>query len=132
MFGIDANHGFLGSLITTLVLLAVVVRSGKSKSLAIHVPAVLLTLAALAFTIVFAKKLGPHYDLHAAGVITPIHLWIAKLATAAYLAPLVTGLMTWRDRKWRSLHGKLAFTTIALTVVTALTGTLMLMWAPEL
>ncbi len=131
MFGIDATIGFLGSFGATLVLLGVVVWSGKRARLAIHLTSVAATVGALATTIAFAKALGHHYDLHAAGPITPIHLWIAKVATAAYVLPLVTGVMTLLDRKWRGVHNKVAIATLALTIVAAGTGTWMLLAAPR-
>ena len=70
----------------------------------------------LGVTIVFAERLGHEYDLDAAGAIKPVHLTLAKIATAAYLAPLTTGVMTWRNRRWRRVHLVAACATLALTV----------------
>ena len=39
----------------------------------------------LAITIYWAEQLGEEYDLETAGVITPIHLWMAKFTVAAWL-----------------------------------------------
>ena len=91
--------------------------------------AVAATVVCLALAIRAALGVGEHYDLEAAGIVTPIHLWIAKVTTAAYLLPVVTGVLTWRNDRWRNLHGKLAFVVLALTVVTTATGSLMLLWA---
>jgi hypothetical protein len=76
--------------------------------------------------------MGTHYDLAAAGLITPVHLWLAKLTTLAYLAPISTGVLTLRDPSWRPRHRLCAFAVLGMTVATAITGTWMLLAAERL
>jgi len=90
------------------------------------------TVTALGVTIWFAVEMGKHYDLPSAGLITPVHLWLAKGTTLAYLAPLATGLRTLRHPAWRRRHRVCALVVLALTVATAVTGTWMLLAAPRL
>lgn len=124
--------GFLGSLALTLCGLGLVFWSGMRARLRVHLPAVACTVALLGLTIWFAERLGGEYDLEAAGAIKPVHLLLAKLATAAYLAPLATGVLTWRNRRWRPVHRVAACATLALTVSAAVTGTWMLLAAEPL
>ena len=127
-----AERGFVAFLALTLVLLGVVVWSGLNARRRIHLPCVAATLLALGSTIYCAMRMGEHYDLAAAGAITPVHLWLAKGTTLAYLAPLATGVLTLRDPSWRPRHRVCAFTVLALTVATAITGTWMLLAAERL
>jgi len=127
-----AELGFVGFLALTLVLLGVVVATGLRALRRIHVTCVALALAALATTIYYAVKMGEHYDLASAGVITPIHLNLTKITTLAYLAPLVTGWMTTRNPARRPWHRRCAFVVLALTVATAVTGTWMVLASDRL
>jgi hypothetical protein len=124
--------GFAGFLGLTVSLLGVVVASGLKARLRVHLPAVALALASLGVTIYFAEKLGREFDLKAAGAIYPVHLFVAKVATAAYLLPIATGVRTLRDRTRRRAHFASAMLVLALTVLTAITGTWMLLAAPRL
>lgn len=124
--------GFVGCLVLTLALLGLVVWSGHRARRRVHLPCVAATLVALGATIWFAETMGEHYDLASAGLITPVHLGLAKLTTLFYLGPLVTGLLTLRDPAWRPRHRVLAFVTLALTVATAVTGTWMLLASERL
>jgi hypothetical protein len=127
-----AERGFVACLALTLVLLAAVVGTGLGARRRAHVSLVAATLASLAATIVLARRMGAHYDLAAAGTITPVHLWIAKLTTLAYLAPITTGVLTIRDARWRPRHRVCAFVVLGMTVATAITGTWMLLAAERL
>ena len=127
-----AERGFVLFLALTLVLLAAVVWSGLRARRRLHLPCVAATLAALGTTIYYAERMGAHYDLAAAGLITPVHLWLAKLTTLAYLAPLTTGALTIRSATWRPRHRRCALVVLALTVATAITGTWMLLAAERL
>lgn len=127
-----SERGFVAFLALTLVLLACVVRTGLKARRRVHLACVTATLVALGTTIWFAEKMGAHYDLSAAGWITPVHLWLAKGTTLAYLAPLTTGVLTTRDPTWRPRHRVCAFTVLALTVATAVTGTWMLLASERL
>ena len=82
-------------------------------------------LVSIGTTIYFAERLGEVYDVQTAGAITPIHLTLAKVTTLAYLLPVVTGVLTWRNISWKPLHAKFAYTVLALTVLTAVTGTIL-------
>jgi hypothetical protein len=127
----DPTVGFPLFLGATVVLLGAVVWTGLTARVAIHIPLVALTLVSLALAIYFALGLGRLYDLKAAGAITPTHMVIARIATASYLLPIVTGVMTLRSRKHRRLHFWMAMLVIVLTVVTAITGTWMLLLSPR-
>jgi hypothetical protein len=129
---VSTTGGFLGSLALTLCGLGLVFWSGLRARMRVHLPAVAVTVALLGLTIWFAERLGREYDLAAAGAIKPVHLALAKLATAAYLAPLATGVLTWRDRRWRRLHLVAACATLVLTVAAAVTGTWMVFAAEPL
>ncbi len=127
-----AERGFVVCLALTLVLLAAVVWTGLRARRRLHLPCVAATLAVLGTTIYFAEQMGEHYDLASAGLITPVHLWLAKLTTLAYLAPLATGALTIRSATWRPRHRVCAFVVLAMTVATAVTGTWMLLAAERL
>jgi hypothetical protein len=127
-----AEAGFVSSLALTLALLAGVVATGLRARRRLHLALVGATLLALGATIAFAERMGAHYDLAAAGAITPVHHFLAKATTLAYLAPLTSGLLTLRDPRWRPRHRACAFTVLALTVITAVTGTWMLLAAERL
>lgn len=124
--------GFFGFFGATLVALIVVFWSGHHGRLRLHIPAVIGTVALLGTTIYFAERLGHHYDLAATGRIYPVHLFLAKLATASYLLPLLSGIITLRRPPFRPVHRGLAILTLLLTVAAAGTGTLMLWRAQPL
>ena len=110
----------------TLCLLALVVATGLAARRRWHIPLVVLALAALGATIRAAVLVGKHYDLPSAGIITPVHLWLAKVTTVLYVLPLATGIRTLFAPGTRKLHRKVAFLVLGMTVLTAITGTAML------
>jgi len=116
----------------TLLCLALVVYTGLRARVRLHLVCVGAALVALGTAIWMAVRLGRYYDLEAAGAITDVHLLIAKLTTALYVLPLTTGVMTLYNRRHKRLHFRLALVVLALTVVTAVTGTWMLLTAPRL
>jgi hypothetical protein len=129
---IDVKVGlalFLGLTVATLVLVVVTGLKARVRS---HIALVITALVFLGCAIYFAVQVGRLYDLKSAGLITPIHLTVAKLATAAYLLPLISGLATLRDRKHKPLHFKLALVALSLTAIAAVTGSLMLWMASPL
>ena len=67
--------------------------------------------------------------IESAGVITPIHMTMAKINRAAYALPIVTGLRTLKNPANRKLHGRVAWSVLIFTVLTSATGGLMLLWA---
>lgn len=120
---------FLG--LTVGLLIADVV-TGRRGALRTHLSCVALTFVCLGVTIYFAEGLGELYDLEAAGAITPVHLTLAKLTTAAYLLMVVTGVRTLRDRSRRRAHRLAAVVVLTMTVVTAVTGAAMLARSPRI
>ncbi|MFT5048883.1 MAG: hypothetical protein ACI8QZ_000270 [Chlamydiales bacterium] len=127
----DPVTGFATFLLLTVVLLIVDVTTGLKGLLRIHLPCVMLTVVSLGVAIYFAERLGELYDIREAGMITPIHLALAKGTTAAYLLPVITGIRTLRDRSRRRTHRHVAFSVLALTVLTAGTGMLMILNSPR-
>ena len=121
--------GFVAFFAVTLVLLAVVTWTGLRAMRRVHIPCVVATLAALAITIHYAYQLGKVYDLKSAGWITPLHLTLAKITTLSLLAPAITGVRTLFVPSTRKLHRMLAFFALGLTVLSAITGTIMILLA---
>jgi hypothetical protein len=124
--------GFVLFLLLTLGCLAGAVSSGLRAKRRVHLTCVAGAVACLGVTIHFALGVGKLYDLAAAGWITPVHLWMAKVATASYLLPVASGLRTIYHPPTRKLHRKIAFLVLSLTVLTAITGTWMLLAARRL
>lgn len=125
----SATAGFLVSLGATLACLCVAVLTGRAARRRLHVLSVAGAVACLATTIWYALAVGEIYDLATAGTITPVHLWLARVTTACYLLPVATGIATvWKPVR-RRVHGRLAYFVLAMTVVTAVTGTIMLLLA---
>lgn len=123
----SAGTGFAVFLIATSTLLAVVVVTGLRARRRVHIPAVAAMAVSLVCAIVFAERLGEEFDVHTAGIITPIHLTLAKITTAGYLLPIATGIRTLRNPAGRALHGRIAFVLVGLTVATTVTGLAMLL-----
>ncbi|MEO0650035.1 MAG: hypothetical protein AAFZ65_05105 [Planctomycetota bacterium] len=128
----DPTTGFLFFLGLTVVLLGAVAWTGFTKRIALHIPLVVASVASLGGAIVFALRLGDLYDLESAGLITPVHLTLAKVATAAYVLPLVTGVQTMFDRERRHRHKQAAFIALGLTLAATATGAWMLLAAERL
>lgn len=118
--------GFGLSFGLTLVLLGAVAWTGKRRRVRVHVTCVALTLASLAWTIHEAYGVGAVYDLSTSGAVGRIHLLLAKVTTAAFLAPLATGILSLRRARLRSVHRKVAWSVLLLTVVSAATGVWMM------
>lgn len=111
----------------TLAALAAAVVTGFKARRRWHITSVASAVVTLGATIYFALELGKLYDLESAGVITPIHLTLAKVTTAALLLPVAAGVRTIYRPASRALHRRLAFVALSLTVVTAITGAIMIM-----
>ncbi len=123
---------FVAFLAITLCLLGCVVFTGKRAQRKRHVTFVILSLASLGTTIFFAEKLGKLYDLEAAGVITPIHLTLAKLTVFSYLLPIGLGIATTRRRSLLPWHRRAAYFALGATVLTSITGTWMILAAERI
>ena len=123
---------FVAALAVTLVLLGGVVVTGLRKQRRRHLPLVALAVLSLGITIYFAERLGKHLDIHSAGLITPVHLMLAKVTTVLYLAPLTTGILTLRNGRHLGKHRVSAYGILVLTVLTAVTGTWMAMASERL
>ncbi len=124
--------GFVTFLVVTLIFLGCAVVTGLKARRKAHLPSVGLAVLSLVVTIYYAEKLGDLYDLKAAGFMTPLHLTIAKITTLAYLAPVITGVKTLKNPSSRKLHGRVAFFVLLMTVLTAVTGTSMLLMSDPL
>lgn len=124
--------GFLVALLTTVALLVGAAITGRLRRMGQHVTFVGLAVASLGAAIYFAVKTGPLYDLEAAGWITPVHLTIAKVTTALYLWPLITGPLAYKGRVPRRVHRAGAWCALGMTVVATVTGVWMLAEAPRI
>ena len=119
--------GFITFLLVTVALLGCVLVTGFQGKRKPHLILVALAVASLGTTIYFAEQLGRLYDLDAAGWITPVHLTLAKVTTFAYVAPIFTGFRLLKDPTWRPRHKRMAFLVLGLTLLTAATGTWMIL-----
>lgn len=122
----DPLVGFFGFLALTVVLLVAVCWSGFAGRRALHVPLVVVTVVSLGASIYYAKELGRYYDLETAGLITPVHLTIAKITTALYLVPIATGIATLAGKDVKRFHRFAALSVVLLTLITTATGAWML------
>ena len=124
--------GFIGFLAITLAFLGGVVLTGFRAKRRVHLTLVVFAVISLGITIYFAERLGELYDLESAGAIYPVHLFFAKTTTLAYLLPVLSGLATIRNPIRKNLHRRIAFGVLGLTVVTAATGSWMVIVADPL
>ena len=124
----SAIAGFLTFLILTLAGLGGVFWTGLHRQRRRHIPLVFVTLVFLGLAILYAERLGQTLALDKDGWIWRVHMIFAYTTPVAYLAPILSGFATLRDPGWRGLHGKLAWTVLVLTVLTAVTGA-WLVWA---
>jgi hypothetical protein len=122
--------GFALCLAATIGFLGCAVATGLRARRRWHLASVAAAVTMLAASIYFALALGRIYDIHAAGAITPIHLTLARVTTASYLLPIATGLRTIYVPRTRALHRRMAFLVLSMTVLTAITGTIMLCSSP--
>ncbi len=123
---------FLLFLAVTLLFLGGALFSGFKARRSLHLSLVAGALVSLGVTIYFAEKLGELYDLETAGAMTPIHIFLAKLATVFYLVPLLTGILTIRNRGHLRLHRSAAFAVLTLTTLAAVTGIAMVCMSERL
>lgn len=123
---------FVACLLTTLFFLGGAFVTGFRALRKRHLACVASAVASLGVTIYFALRVGEIYDLTAAGRITPIHLWLARITTFAFVLPIATGIRTIYVPSTRRVHRVLAFTVLAMTIATAITGTWMLVLATPL
>jgi len=124
--------GFILSLCVTLVCLGGAVVTGRAAKRKIHLIWVTGAVIGLATTIHYAEELGELYDLEAAGWIYPFHLLLAQVTSAAYLVVIGSGIATIRKAARRKTHGRIAYSVLGLTVLTAVTGVWMILSAPLL
>ena len=120
---------FIGLLVVTVGFLLGAAITGRRKTPRPHLAFVACAVLSLAGAIAAALRLGDLYDLEAAGWITPVHLTIARIATAAYLIPLTTGPLVWSGRMGASWHRRGAWLAIGLTLIATFTGAWMLLAA---
>jgi len=122
----------LAALGVTVLVLAVTVVTGLKAIRRVHLTFVALSLVSLGVSVYFAERLGRHYDLESAGLVTTIHLTLARVTTAGFLLPLVTGFLTLKNPLRRRLHGRVVFLILALVVVTLVFGVWMIVAAEPL
>jgi len=122
-----AFQGFAAFLVLTVVCLALVVLTGMKHKRKPHYILVGCAVALLGITVYYAEKLGHDYDLSTAGMITPIHLALAKFTVVAYLLPVISGFMTIRDARHKKVHFKIAMFILFMTGITFATGLMMVM-----
>lgn len=124
--------GFIFFFVVTLVFLGTAVLAARKHRRRLHIALVGGAVAGLGGTIWYALQMGKHYDLESAGIITPIHLTLAKITTVAFLLPIAAGIRTLYAPGMRPLHKKLAYVVLGLTVLCAITGTIMILLARPL
>ena len=123
--------GFVLFLGLTLAGLGAVFWTGLHAQRRRHIPLVVLTISLLGVAVYYAEQLGKGYILEDAGWIYPFHLYLAIGTTAFYLVPVISGIATLRNPRWRKLHGRIAWVVLALTVLTAVTGVWMISLATK-
>ena len=128
----NASVGFIVFLVITLACLTGAVVTGRAARRKLHLRIVTLTVISLVVTIYYAEQLGKLYDLESAGWIYPFHLLIAKVASASYLIVIASGYATIKNTARRKTHATVAYSVIALTVLTAVTGAWMVFAATQL
>lgn len=124
--------GFLALLAATVAALTLAAWTGRRRRIRPHLVCVACALGCLVGAIAFALEVGERYDLAAAGDITPVHLTLARVATASYLGPLVTGPLVLAGKLRGRVHHRLAWFAFAMTVAATVTGAWMLLAAPRL
>ena len=124
--------GFFTALGLTVVFLLSAAWTGHRHKRVAHVILVGLSVLGLGSAIVYALKLGELYDLEAAGWITPVHLNLARVTTAAFLIPITLGFLAWRKARWRAAHARAGWIVILATVTAVVTGAIMLYRAEPL
>ncbi|MEE2940735.1 MAG: hypothetical protein VX460_10155 [Planctomycetota bacterium] len=130
--GIPPEAGFLTALLATVGFLLGAAITGRRRRIGAHVRFVLAAVAGLGVAIWFALALGELYDLEAAGDITPIHLGLARITTAVYLWPLLTGPLAYKGRIPARVHRAGAWLALLMTVAATVTGVMMLLGAERL
>ncbi len=123
---------FLSLLGATIAFLSLAAWNGRKRRIPLHLVFVACSLVSLGAAIVFALRVGERYDLAAAGLITPVHLTLARIATASYLGPLITGPLVLAGRLPGRAHHRLAWLAFGLTVAATITGAWMLLAAPRI
>lgn len=130
--GIPPEAGFLTALLVTVGFLLGAAVTGRARRIRAHVRFVMGAVAGLGVAIWFALALGELYDLEAAGRITPIHLTLARVTTATYLWPLITGPLAYKGRIPTGIHRTGAWLALVMTLASTATGVMMLMGAERL
>ena len=128
----SAEYGFLGALLVTVGFLVGAAFTGRARKIRAHVGFVAAAVASLGVAIFFAIEVGELYDLEKAGAITPIHLGLARITTAFYLWPLITGPLAARGMIRPRIHRVGAWLTLLLTLAATVTGVMMLAGAERI
>ena len=128
----SSGTGFFLFLCVTLAGLTGAVVTGRAARRKVHLRCVATAIVSLGVAIYYAEQLGKLYDLEAAGWIYPFHLLLAKVTTGSYLVVIGSGLATIRSSSRRKTHGRIAYSVLVLTVMTAITGVWMILAASPL
>ena len=126
------EYGFLGALLGTVAMLVGATITGRKRKIPVHIAFVTAAVTGLGIAIFFALKVGDIYDLEKAGMITPIHLALARVTTATYLWPLVTGPLVLRGKVRPRIHHFGAYMALFLTLASTITGMMMLYGAERI
>lgn len=122
----NPGAGFVIFLFVTLVCLGFAVVTGRAAKRKKHLCWVSGAVLGLLVSVYYAERLGELYDLESAGWIYPFHLLIARVSTASYLVVICSGIATIRQSSRRKTHGRIAYSVLGLTVLTAVTGVWMI------
>ena len=94
--------GFWVSFVLTVITLAVALVTGKRGQRRAHLVLAPISLVLLTITILFAEKLASVRTFPQAAM--QVHLVFAKTGALLAVPVIVTGLLLWRDRRWRRAH----------------------------
>ena len=128
----SSGTGFFLFLCVTLAGLAGAVVTGRAARRKAHFRCVATAIVSLGVAIYYAEQLGKLYDLEAAGWIYPFHLLLAQVTSGAYLVVIGSGIATIKKASRRKTHGRIAYSVLFLTVMSAITGIWMLLSATPL
>ncbi len=116
----------------TVGLLVGAAFTGRARKIRAHVSFVVAAVSSLGIAIYFALQVGELYDLEKAGRITPIHLNLARITTAFYLWPILTGPLVARGVIRPRIHRAGAWIALILTLAATVTGVMMLAGAERI
>lgn len=111
---------FFVALGITVVLLSVVVWSGKTRRRKTHYAFVAAALVGLTFAILYAERVGKYWSFPALPL--RIHLSLAYSATVGTLLASISGLLHVFGKLTRKAHARWAWLALLLIVLATCTG----------